>query len=50
MKDLTKLLFALQQVDNITELVKGNPYEKFLCSHLISLRVELQRQLQFAKL
>ena len=39
------LLLALQQVENIVNLVEGNEYEKFFNSHLISLQCELQRQL-----
>ena len=39
------LLLALQQVENIGNLVKGNEYEKFFVSHLVSLQCELQRQL-----
>ena len=39
------LLLALQQVENIGNLVKDNEYEKFFVSHLISLQCELQRQL-----
>jgi hypothetical protein len=45
MNDKTKLLLALQQVDNLAELLKENKYRQFLYSHLISLRTELQRQL-----
>ena len=43
--DKTKLIFALMQIDNIQELVKENEYEHFMVSHLISVRVEIQRQL-----
>jgi hypothetical protein len=45
MKQESKLIFALQQIDNITSLVEGNEYQSFLYGHLISLRVELSRQL-----
>lgn len=41
----TKLIFALQQIDNITSLLEGNEYQKFLYSHLISIKIEIQRQL-----
>jgi hypothetical protein len=41
----TKILFALMQIDNITSLIEGNEYQKFLYSHLISIQIELQRQL-----
>lgn len=45
MNKKTKLLLALQQVDNLAELLKENEYKQFLYGHLISLKVELQRQL-----
>lgn len=41
----TKLILALQQIENLTSLLKENEYEKYLYSHLISMQVELQRQL-----
>ena len=41
----TKLILALQQIDNLTSLVEGNEYQQFFDSHLISIQVELQRQL-----
>jgi len=45
MKEEVKLILALQQIDNITNLVEGNEYEMFLTSHLISLKFEFERQL-----
>ena len=45
MNDQTKLILALMQVDNLTELLKDNEYQLFLYDHLISMQVELQRQL-----
>jgi hypothetical protein len=33
------------QIDNLTKLLEGNEYQKFLYGHLISAQVELQRQL-----
>lgn len=41
----TKLIFALMQIDNLTQLLEGNEYQTFLYSHLISVKVELERQL-----
>jgi len=41
----TKLLFALQQTENIIKLMQGNEYEKFFNSHLSPIIYELQRQL-----
>lgn len=45
MTDQTKLILALMQVDNLTELLKGNEYQLFLYDHLISMQIELERQL-----
>lgn len=45
MNEQTKLIFALMQIDNLTSLLEGNEYQKFLYSHLIQMQVELQRQL-----
>jgi hypothetical protein len=45
MNSQTKLLLALQQIDNLTSLLEGNEYQDFLYSKLISMRIELQRQL-----
>lgn len=40
-----KLEISLQLVDELTNLLDGNEYEKYLLRHLIPVRVELQRQL-----
>jgi len=40
-----RLSLALMQIDNITELLKDNEYKVMLYGHLISMKVELQRQL-----
>jgi len=45
MNQQIKLLLALNQVKNISNLVEGNEYEKYMISHLIQVRVELSRQL-----
>jgi hypothetical protein len=45
MNNETKLIFALMQIDNINNLMKENEYEQFMVSHLIPLKVEMQRQL-----
>ncbi len=45
MNDQTKLILALMQIENLTNLIEGNEYQKFLYGHLISVQVELQRQL-----
>jgi hypothetical protein len=45
MTSKTKLILAIQQIDNLTSLLEGNEYQDFLYSKLISTRIELQRQL-----
>lgn len=41
----TKLILALEQVENIAKLVEGNQWEGFFSSHLFPLKFELERQL-----
>ena len=45
MKDKAKIILALKQVENIASLIEGNEYEQYLVSKLISIKVELERQL-----
>jgi len=45
MNEKTKLILALMQVENLSNLVKGNEWETYLTRQLISVRVELERQL-----
>ena len=45
MNEQTKLILALQQIDNLTSLLNGNEYQSFFYSHLISVKCELERQL-----
>jgi len=45
MDEKTKLILALQQVDNLVQLLSGNEYERYLYSNLITIDVELKRQL-----
>lgn len=40
-----KLILALQQIENLTSLLEGNEYQSYFYSRLISIQVELQRQL-----
>jgi hypothetical protein len=44
MESKTKILFALQQLENISNLVRGNEYERFMVQHIIPIKVELERQ------
>lgn len=45
MEQTTKLLLAIQQIDNLTSLLEGNEYQSFFYTHLIQMRTELTRQL-----
>ena len=45
MNQKTKLILALQQVENAFELVRGNQFEGFFASHLIPVKYELERQI-----
>ena len=45
MNNKTKLLLALQQVENIAKLVQENQWEGFFSSHLLPIKFELERQL-----
>ena len=39
------LILALTQIENLVKLLEGNEYQTFLYGHLVSIEVELQRQL-----
>jgi len=45
MNEKTKLHLALMQTNNILNLIQGNQYEQFMKNKLISLQVEMNRQL-----
>ena len=45
MNEKTKLILAKQQLSNLLNLMKDNPYEQYLNSKLISVYYELERQL-----
>ena len=45
MNEQTKLILALMQIDNLISLTKENEYQRFLYGHLVSVKVELKRQL-----
>ena len=40
-----KLVLALQQTENIFELLKDGEYAGFFSSHLIPIKYEIERQL-----
>lgn len=41
----TKLIFALMQVENISNLISEGPYAGFFSSHLLPIKYEIERQL-----
>ena len=45
MNETSKLLFAIQQTENIIKLMQGNEYEKFFISQLSPVLYDLKRQL-----
>ena len=45
MNEKERLLIALQQINNITNLLQDNQYKDYLYGKLITIEVELQRQL-----
>jgi hypothetical protein len=45
MNEQTKLILALHQIENLTSLLANNESQQYLHSHLIQIKVELNRQL-----
>lgn len=45
MDDITKLILAKYQIENIIELTKDNEYKQFIFMHLNPVFYELERQL-----
>lgn len=45
MNEKERLLIALQQINNITQLVEDNKYRDYIYHNLLTIEVELQRQL-----
>lgn len=39
------LVLALQQIENISNLIRENNYEAFFTSHLLPVKYEIERQL-----
>ena len=44
-----KLQLALIQTHNMISLLKGNPYENYVCGKLYGIKYELERQLSCIK-
>ena len=49
MDDITKLILAKYQVENIIELIKDNEYRQYMFMHLNPVFYELERQLTNTK-
>ena len=49
MTEETKLILAQMQVNNLINLLKGNPYENYMCGKLYGIQYELQRQMALTK-
>ena len=45
MNDQTKLVFALEHVAHLHDLIEGNEWEDYLKSNLLTVGYELKRQL-----
>jgi hypothetical protein len=45
MDEKTKLILALQQVENIRNLLNDGQYAGFFSSHLLPIKFEIERQL-----
>ena len=49
MNNETKLVFALEHVAHLHDLIEGNEYEHYLNDHLTTLEYEFERQLSLEK-
>ncbi len=49
MNQETKFHLALIQIENLSQIVKDNQYEHFFVSHLVPIKIELERQLSLIK-
>ena len=49
MNNETKLVFALEHVAHLEDLIEGNEWETFLAQHLSTMKYEFERQLELEK-
>ncbi len=49
MNERFKLILALMQVESLSKILENNEWEQFFVSHLIPIKIELERQLSLAK-
>ena len=45
MNDQTKLVFALEHIAHLHDLIEGNEWEDYLKGNLLNIEYELERQL-----
>ena len=45
----TKLVFALEHVAHLEDLIEGNEWEKYLSDNLSTMKYEFERQLSLEK-
>ena len=45
MNDETKLVFALEHVAHLEDLIEGNEWEQYLTQNLSTMKYEFERQL-----
>ena len=45
MNQATKLMFALEHIAHLEDLIKGNEYEQYLNQSVSTLKYEFERQL-----
>jgi len=49
MNQETKFHLALIQIENLSQIVKDNEYEHYFVSHLVPIKIEIERQLSLIK-
>ena len=49
LNEQTNLVFALEHIAHLGDLIQGNEYEQYLEGHVSSLKYEMQRQLKLVE-
>jgi hypothetical protein len=49
MNNETKLVFALEHIAHLEDLIEGNEWESFLIQPLTTMKFEFERQLELEK-
>ena len=47
MNNETKLLFAIEHILHLEDMIEGNEWESHISGSLVTVKYELERQLQF---